>query len=75
MKDASEKHRQRIGQTGAPAFPGSSAPVGFDPTSVASGGELRVGGVVESANEEKEAEMLLHGLEAELGYDFSMPEL
>ena len=75
MKDASEKHRQRIGQTGN-AFPGSSAPVGFDPTyRVASGGELRVGGVVESANEEKEAEMLLHGLEAELGYDFSMPEL
>ena len=70
MKDASEKHRQRIGQTGN-AFPGN-ARVGF--TTSVSGGDS-VGGVVESANEEKEAEMLLHGLEAELGYDFSMPEL
>ncbi|CAK9035344.1 unnamed protein product [Durusdinium trenchii] len=29
----------------------------------------------ESATEEKEADLLLHGLEAELGYDFSMPDV
>ena len=30
---------------------------------------------VESPTEEAEADLLLHGLEAELGYDFSLPEL
>lgn len=59
LKDANEKHRQRIGQ-----IPGATS-VGRD----------SVGGVVESAHEEQEAALLLHGLEAELGYDFSMPEL
>lgn len=29
----------------------------------------------ESAHEEQDADLLLQGLESELGYDFSMPEL
>ena len=29
----------------------------------------------ESANEEREADLLLQGLESQLGYDFSMPEV
>lgn len=63
LKDANEKHRQRIGSQ----MPGIATSVSL--------GRDSVGGVVESTHEENEAALLLHGLEAELGYDFSMPEL
>ena len=57
LKEAEEKHRQRVAST----------------LQVHNLGEGLVN--VESRAEEEEADALLRGLESELGYDFSLPDL
>ena len=60
LSEASEKHQNRVAPAAGPGGPGSAA---------------QLSSATESANEEREADLLLQGLESQLGYDFSMPEL
>lgn len=63
LSEASEKHQQRVAPAAGPAGPGGP------------GSAAQLSSATESANEEREADLLLQGLESQLGYDFSMPEL
>lgn len=64
LSEASEKHQHRVAPAAGPGGPGGPG-----------GSAAQLSSATESANEEREADLLLQGLESQLGYDFSMPEL